>query len=166
MIRGQFLENANIVSAFVPVNMAGAANNGDWVNLSKFGRLVAVLFKGAGTAGEDPIFTLRQATDAAGSGAKALNFTEVWEKVGAQTGIANFTRVQQTAASTYVNAASAEAEGVFAVEIRAEDLDVEGGFTHVQLQVPDVGAGAQNGCGFYVMLDPRHAGASLESAIA
>lgn len=161
-----FFQTANIVSAFVPVDMQTGANDGDWVQLKDFRRCVALLFKGIGTAGQDPVFTLQQATDAAGTGAKALTFTTVYSKVGTQTGIANFTETTQTAANTYTDAASAEAQAIIGVEINAADLDVDGGFTHVQLSIPDTGGNAQLGCGFYLMLDPRYAGESMPSPIA
>ncbi len=163
----RFLEQADIVAAFVPVDMSAAANDGDWVNLKNFGRCVAVLFGAAGTAGQDPIFKLQQATDSAGAGAKDLLFTTIDAKVGALAGVAGFTKVTQAAATSYTDPVSAETQKIIAVEIRAEDLDVAGGFTHIQLSVADVGAAAQLGAGFYIMLDPRFSGAvPLASAIA
>lgn len=154
----RFFETTNIVAAFVPVDMQTAANNGDWVSLANYQRCVAVLFKGIGTAGDDPIFKLQQSTNASGSDAKDLDFTTVYSKVGTQTGIANFTRNTQSAATSYVDATSAEAEAIIAVEIDAADLDVDNGFKFIQLSVADVGGNAQLGCGFYLMLDPREAG--------
>lgn len=162
----RFLEVADIAGAFVPVDMQTAANNGDWVNLQNFGRCVAVLYKAAGTAGDDPVFTLKQATDNAGTGAKALNFTTIWSKVGTLTGINTFTKNTQAAANTYTDAVSAEAQAIFAVDILAEELDADNGFCYVQLSVPDTGGNAQLGCGFYLMLEPRTAGATVPSAIA
>ena len=162
----QFFQTANIVSAFVPVDMKTGANTGDWVSLADYHRCVAVLFKAAGTAGDDPVFRLQQARDNIGSGVKDLNFTTVYSKVGTQTGIASFTRTTQTAATSYTDATSAENQALIAVEINAADLDVNGGFTHVLLSVADVGVNAQLGCAFYLMLDPRQQGKTLPSAIA
>jgi hypothetical protein len=161
----KFLEGNQIVAAIIPVDLGTAANDGDWFNMKNFRRALAVLFKGIGTAGQDPIFTLRQATDATGANAKALTFTEIWKKVGTQTGIGQFTKVTQAAANTYVDDVSAEAQAILAVEILAEQLDVANGFTHIQLQIPDVGAAAQIGCGFYLGLDPAYAGETSLTAI-
>lgn len=161
----KFLEGNQIVAAIIPVDMSAAANDGDWFNMKNFRRALAVLFKGIGTAGQDPVFTLRQAQDATGTGAKALNFTEIWSKVGTQTGIGQFTKTTQAAANTFTDAVSAEAQAIMAVEILAEQLDVANGFTHIQLQVPDVGAAAQIGCGFYIGLDPAYAGETSMTAI-
>jgi hypothetical protein len=156
---GRFLEGNQIISAFDPVDMSAAANNGDWISLKNYGRVVVVLFKKAGTAGDDPVFTLKQATDTAGTGAKALNFTTVYSKVGDLTaaGQNSFTKVTQAAANTYTDATSAENPAILVVEILAQDLDADGGFNAVQLSVPDVGANAQIGCGFYLLLDPTFA---------
>jgi hypothetical protein len=162
----KFCETADIVSAIIPADLHGQANNGDWVNLKAFGRLVAILFKGIGTAGQNPVFTLAQATDNTGANSKALTFTEIWHKVGTLTAVAAWTKVTQAAAATYTHATSADKQAIIAVEMRAEQLDVSGGFTHVQLSIPDVGANAQIGGGLYLMLNPRFAGDALESAEA
>jgi hypothetical protein len=162
----KFLETAEIVSAFVPVDMQTADNVGDWVNLKNYGRVVVILHKGIGTAGQDPVITLEQAQDNADTGAKALNITTVWSKVGTQTAIAGFTKNTQAAAATYTDAVSAEAQGLFVVEVRAEELDVANGFTHVRLKIPDVGGNAQLGGALYLLLNPRYGGADTPSPIA
>lgn len=150
------IQSLNIEAAFVPVDMSTAANNGDWVNLALYQSVICVLFKAAGTAGQDPVFTLKQAQAADGTGSKALNFTAVYSKVGTLATVADFTRVTQTAADTYTDAVSAEAQAILAVEIAAEDLDINNGFTFVQLSIPDVGAAAQLGCGFYILVGSRY----------
>lgn len=165
----KFLESANIQMAIVPVDLQTAANNGDWVGLVNYGRVVCLLVKAIGTNGDDPVFTMKQAVDNAGTSSKALTFTTVWEKVGTQTGIATFTKVTQTAAGSYTNTDSAEAQTLMAVEIRAEQLDVANGFAWVQLSIPDVGGNAQLGTAIYIMLDPKFhsdASAGMLSAIA
>lgn len=159
------LEKVQIVSAIVPVDLQTAANNGDWVSLKGYGRCAIVFFKAAGTAGDDPVFTLRQAKDVSGTTPKELNFTRIDTKVGVQTGIGTFTKVAQAAGNTYVNTDSAEAQAVMVVDIKAEDLDVEGGYDCLQLQIPDVGGNAQLGCALYLLHEPRYATDPLPSAI-
>lgn len=162
----KFLSRATIESAIIPVDLSTAANNGDWVSLENYERCVVVFFAAAGTAGDDPVFTLRQATDASGTSAKALNFTVVHKKVGTLTSVTGFTRATQAAANTYTDDASAEAQKIIAVEVAADELDVDGGFVFLQLQIPDVGTNAQLGCGLYIMLEPRYPQASAISAIS
>lgn len=163
----KFLQHATIESAFVPVDLATGANAGDWVSLENYERCVVVLFAEAGAAGEDPVFALNQATDAAGTGSKALTFTTIYEKVGTLTGVTSWTRTTQTAAGSYTNAASAETEKIIAVEVKADELDVDNGFKFLQLSVADTGAtAAQFGCGFYIMLEPRYPQAAVQSALS
>lgn len=163
----KFLQHATIEAAIVPIDLAGQANDGDWVSLEGYERCVVVFVADAGAAGEDPVFTLRQASDNAGTGAKALNFTTIYEKVGTLTGVTAFTRVAQAAANTYTNAASGEAQNIIAVEVKADELDVDNGFTHLQLQIPDTGATAGKlGCALYIMLEPRYSSASMPSALS
>lgn len=163
-MQGNLIENLQISSCFVPVDMQAAANTGDWFNMGPFRKVIAVLFKAAGTAGDDPVITLEQATSNAGAGNKALNFTTIYSKVGTLTGVGTFTKVTQAAANTYTDATSAEAQAIIAIEIDASDLDVANGFTHIQMSVADVGGNAQLGCAFYLGL-PRIAQDIVESSL-
>lgn len=161
-----FVEEAQIVMAIVPVDSQTAANNGDWVSLKGYERCTIVLIKAAGIAGDDPVFTVRQAQDVSGTGAKALNFTRIDAKVGVQTGIGTFTTVTQAAANTYTDTVSAEAQAIMVVEFKAEDLDVNNNFDCIQLQIPDTGAGgAQLITALYILRGAKFGGAALSSAI-
>ena len=160
------VEEAQIVMAIPPVDSQTGANNGDWVSLKNYDRCTILLIKAAGVAGDDPVITVRQAQDVSGTGAKALNFTRIDAKVGAQTGIGQFTTVTQVAANTYSDAVSAEAQAIFAVEFRAEELDVNNGFDCLQLQIPDTGSAcAQLLTAIYVLRGARYGSLTAPSAI-
>lgn len=145
----EFLEVADIVPAFVPVDMQTAANNGQWVNMKSINRLVCVLIKAAGTAGDNPVVTLQQATSNAGAGAKPLTFTRARTKIGAIGSTPQWTIVTQSAANTFTPV-SAASQAVLAVEISANDLDLTNGFSFVQLSIPDTGTNPQLGAAFYI----------------
>ncbi len=162
----EFLETHDIVPGFIPVDMQSAANNGQYVNMSLCDRCVVVLFKAVGTAGDDPVFTLQQATSTGGGGLKALNVSRLRIKVGAIASTPLWTIVTQTAAATYTNTDSAEAASVIATEVLATDLDMANGFKYMRLTIPDVGGNAQLGCAFYILCGIRYAGATNISAIA
>jgi len=161
-----FFETHQVQMAIVPVDLSAAANNGDWVSLADYESCVALLVKGAGTAGDDPVFTMKQATDASGTSAKAVNFTRIYSKVGTQTSLGTFTTTTQAAAGTYTDTVSAEAQAIIGVEIRADQLDVNNGFAYVQLSIPDVGANAQVGGAVYILSGPRKPQATPATAIA
>lgn len=159
-------ETAQVVMAIVPVDSQSGANAGDWVSMKNFDRCTIIILKAAGVAGDDPVITLKQATDVAGDSPKGLNFTRVDSKVGVQTGIGAFTTNIQAAANTYTDTVSAEAQGVFLIEVQASDLDVNGGYDCLQLSIPDTGSGgAQLIAACYLLRTARFQGAGLPSAI-
>ena len=165
-VNNLLVEEAQIVAAIIPVDSQSGANNGDWVSLKNYERCSVIVYKAAGVAGVDPILKLKQATDVSGTGSKALNFTRIDAKVGTQTGIGTFTTVTQTASDTYTDAVSAEAQAIFVIEVKADDLDVNGGFDCLQFSVADTGSGgAQLLCALYVLRGARYGTVPLLSAI-
>jgi hypothetical protein len=161
------IEECQIVAAIIPVDSQTGANTGDYVSMKGYDRCTVLVYKAAGVAGDDPVITMTQAQDVAGTGVKALNFTRVDSKVGAQTGVGVFTTNTQAAGNTYTDLVSAEAQGLFAIEFKAEDLDVNNGFDCLKVAVPDTGAGgAQLLTALYVLRGARYSGAGvLPSAI-
>ena len=162
-----FAESVQVCSAIAPVNLATAANTGDWFSLANYRRLVFILHKSAGTAGEDPTITLQQATDNSGTGAKALNVTRYHKKQGAAlTAIGQYTAVTMSAGNTITNDTLAEEQAIYIVEIDCADLDVANSFLFVQASIADVGSSSQIGGVLALLLDPRYGGGSLPSALS
>lgn len=160
------LEKIQIAAGFVPVDLSGGANNGDWVSLKNYGRCAIVLFKAAGTAGDDPTLTLQQATDVAGAGAKNLTFERIDVKQGGDLfAIGTFATIAN-ADHDYTEATSAEAQAIWVIDVKATDLDIAGGFDCIRATVGDVGANAQLGALLYLLHDPRFSSNPLPSAIA
>ena len=97
-----FLDDHQIVSAWVPIDICapgGVATTSDYVCLKNWEKCLIVLFKAAGTAGDDPTITLDQATAVAGTDTKTLAcITKSWIKTGAAlNAIGAFTAAAQTA---------------------------------------------------------------------
>lgn len=159
-----FLEKAQIVGAITPVNMASGANNGDWISMKNYGRCAIVLFKGTGTAAEDPVITLQQATDVAGTSSKSLTFTRIDYKAGTLSSVSQFTTVNQAAAGNYTLDAG-ELEAIAVIDIKAEDLDKSNGFDCLRCNIADVGTTSQIGGVLYFLHEPRFASATLPGAI-
>ncbi|MBI3406943.1 MAG: hypothetical protein HY040_01120 [Planctomycetes bacterium] len=139
--------------------------DGDWVNLRDFNHLSIIFYKGAGTSGDNCTVTLQQAQDNAGTGAKALSFTEIWRKQASdvQT-VGQFTKTTQSAANTFTNTNAVD-QAIWVLEIDADMLDVDGGFKYVRLTLNDVGSNAQLGCVLYALSQPRYAEATPPSAL-
>jgi hypothetical protein len=165
-------ENCNPTFAFLPVNMATAANTGDWICLKNYHRCLILLLKDGGAAGEDPTITLQQATDNAGTGEKALTvITEVYYKQttdltdDTDSEALTFTRTTQTAASTYTDTTSAEDEAIWMIDIKTDLLDVDNGFDYIQASVADVGDTSQIGTVLYIPYEPRYSGQACPAVI-
>jgi hypothetical protein len=161
-----FAEIAQVCAGVVPVNLATGANDGDWVSLARYHRCTVVLFKGAGADGEDPTLTIEQATTNTGTGAKALPFTRIHVKQGADLfAIGQYTLVTQAAAATYTQSDAGQAQAIWMVDFKSTELDVDGGFTHIRARVADVGNTSQIGGILYLLREPRDAMATLPSAL-
>lgn len=159
------IERLNAVSGIAPVNLATGANAGDWVDVSKHQRFAIVFFKGAGTAGDDPTITIKQATDASGTGNKALNFTRLWVKQDTLLStVGKWTAVTKSASNTYTDDTSAEDQAIWWIEFTYNDLDANNGYKYVQASIDDVGTNAQLGCVLVLLGDPRYAEAPEDQA--
>ena len=167
------LEQMQIVGAFRPVDMQTGANTGDWVGLKDY-KHVAVVFWGAiGTAGDDPVLTIKQASDNAGTGAKALNINsaKAFKKQAATdlTAVGSWSSASaDVSTNTLTNLTAAEQEELWVVEFDADELDVDNGFAYVQASVADVGGNAQLGACLYLLSEPRYPAqpTNMVSAIA
>lgn len=158
----RFLDTHDIKSCFVPVDTQTAANTGDWISLKDWKHLTIIFFKAAGVANDDPVFELLQATSAAGAGSKDFHgIVEVDYMQGAAlTAVTGWSVATQAADEHYTcNATSAEQQGIYVVDIDADQLDLDGGFCYVAFNVADTGAaGAQLGAALYILSEPRYAG--------
>jgi len=140
-----------------PVDLSAAAVTGKRVKLRDCGGLTIVVFKAAGTAGDDPTVTLKQHT--AGSGGTTSNLAVIdhyyLKDAATLAGTEAWTRVAQTAAATIADpggaGTSAEHQQIIVIEVDAAQLS--DGYTHVSLDVADVGTNAQLGTILYLRRD-------------
>ncbi len=164
MKKGHLIECLDFQAFSKPVDWqtgAGDQTTGDWLKPNGH-HFMIVAYKGIGTAGDDPTFTVQQASDNAGTGAKALNFTVIWIKVSTtsvQAAAGNWTKVTQSAGNTYLNTDMAESAGWIVIPFDTSDMDVDGGFKYVNCTVADVGGNAQLGNVFLVSGELRFGGA-------
>jgi hypothetical protein len=152
------LEQMQLASSFVPINLSGQANNGAWVDLKLYARVLVIFFKaGAASGTEDPTLTLSQASDVTGTGSKALNITRSWTKTATDiTTVGQFT-AGAPSTNTLTVAGAAQKQAIWAVEVLASDLDKINGFCCVQPSVAKPGSVSQLGCVIYVLGEARQA---------
>lgn len=154
-----------ICSGIKPIDFNAAAQAGDWVSMKNYQRMAIVFFGRAGSAGTDVTFTVEQATAVAGTGAKALTFTELFKKEGADLlAIGEFTKVTQAAANTYTSTNNEQSDQIVVIDIKAEDLDIANDFDCVRLSV-NAGNAAKIVSALYMLWEPRYGKEVLPSAI-
>lgn len=140
-----------------PVDLSTAAVTGKRVALKGCGGLTIIVFKGAGTAGDDPTVTLKQHTANTGGTTSNLAVIDHYYLKDATTlaGTEAWSKVTQTAAATIADpggaGTSAEHQQIIAIEVDAAQLS--DGYTHVSLDVADVGTNAQLGAILYLRRD-------------
>ena len=175
MHNAAFLEMYQVVPAFIPGADQNADLVGDWVSLKNFHRVTILFHKAAGTAGDDPSIRLQQATDVAGTGAKALNFTRNWHKIGATalSAIGAFTKVVLITATDDLDLVSVNGvdmltdvgETIWAVDVKADELDVTNGFDCINLLIEGDDVANANLCEGLYILGPARQDGAVPSAI-
>ena len=159
----KILERIQIHPVMLPIDLNAATITGDYVSLKNYERLLCVLCCGDGTAGSDVDIQLYQSTDVSNSlaDAKVLDVIETGrlytkEHATALTGVGQWTEeTQATADERWEPADSGELVLLWAVEIKADDLDVDNNFDCVRMDIIDPGA-AKIGAAFYILADPKY----------
>ena len=97
--------------ALVPTSRAAAVYTTTWLSMNNHQRAVFLVLTGAMAANSTVDFAVQQAQDAAGTGAKALTPAK---------------------AITQLTQAGGDGDDSVVVEIRTEELDVDGGFDYIR----------------------------------
>jgi len=149
MKNAYFMELHGAKQAFAPVDLNTAAITGARIGMKNGDRLAIVLSFGASVAATVQV-TLRQHDAAVGGTSKDLVVAnKYYHKAGAAE---VFTQVEPTVAAALVDASAifAADAGILVLEVLAEDLDVNGEFSHVSIDVADSGA-AKVGAALYIV---------------
>jgi hypothetical protein len=131
------LHNAKLVNA--PVDLNTAAVTGERVSMKNAKRITFLILLASST-GAVLTFNLKQHNAGSGGTTKTLSTTNpYYHKLGTAT---KFTKVEPGAASDAIDLTTLAAAdgGIVAVEVLAEDLDVNNNFTHVSINSTDTNA--------------------------
>lgn len=140
---------------FAPVDTQSAGITGKRISMANASGVTFLCVKAAGTANDDPVFTLKQHTAyTSGTSADLAAITRVYTKQ--ETALDNdesWTENTQAAAATFTgNATSAESQMLIAFYVGADQL--ADGYTHLSVDLADTGsAGAQLAAGIYILHD-------------
>lgn len=142
----------DIASAFTPVDFnTSDAATGHRVHMRNYESIACVLYKGAGTAGADPVVTVVEHTAASGGTSQNLAVIDefFYKEEATLDGDEVWTRVTQTAAATAVSTTMAEAEAIMVVEVEAGMLSA--GFEWISFDIAATVANTQLVSGLYIM---------------
>jgi hypothetical protein len=148
-------ETYDLSTGLSPVNLATAANTGKRLSMQKVTSVDIVVIKGAGTAAEDPVLTLKQHTAASGGTTTDLAvITQYWLKNEATLdGDETWSLITQAAAATITDpggaGTSAESEQLVVINVRADQMT--SGNSHISLDVADTGTNSQLGAVLYIL---------------
>lgn len=161
-MQGFLVENARILPALPPKDTTGAAANGDWIKLTYY-RKVAIIIQQGAWAGGTPAVTLEQAKTNAGGSSKALSF----QRYFTLTGLTQDTLTEVAVTSDTFNLTTT-ANTQTIIEVRAQDLDTNNGFTYLRVSIASPGANADLIYIGYILYDADYAGkpSTMPSVIA
>lgn len=142
----------------VPLDTTGAAISSDWLSLKNYAHATFIIAQGA-WAGGTPAVTLAQATAVAGTSEKALAFLKRWTKV-AVTG----TVWVETAVTSNTFNLPATANTINVIEVEAAELDTDGGFDCIQLEIATPGSNADLLCAIAILSGARYPQAITQDA--
>lgn len=143
--------------AWAPVDSQSGAITGKRIDMSTCSGVTICVIKAAGTANDDPAFTLKQHTAyTGGTTANLAVIDRVFTKQ--ETALDNdesWTLTTQAAAATYTgDSTSAESQMLIVFEVDSSSLS--DGYTHLSLDLADTGsAGAQLVAAIYIPHDLR-----------
>jgi hypothetical protein len=153
----QLVESVKPIWAGEPKNYTGAAMTAKYVSLKNYTNLTIIIITGAWAAGTVAV-TVNQATAVAGTGAKALAFTDYWDDL-----TTSGTLVKKTAVSNTFNLDTTLK--MYVIEIDARMLDIAGGFDCVTVACASPGANADFYGVAYVLHGSRYQGAAQPSPL-
>lgn len=145
----------------VGVDLNAAAITGERISLEK-GDRVAIVFQGGASTGSTVQLTLRQHNAAtAGVSKDLLSDNPIYVKAAPAT---VFTKIEPTAKAALkdLSAQLGGAAGVAVIEVLAEELDVDGGFKFLSVDIADAGT-AKVAATLYVLSNVRYSPAYAEA---
>lgn len=160
MYNGQMSKMKKFVFVTAPNNYTGAAATAEWIDMSKYDRVVFVIQTGAWAGGTAAVTLLQSATN--GGSSKAVAFTTMFTNDGATT---TDTLTETAVTSNTFNLDTANS--IYIVEVNASMLDVSSSYRWLNIAVASPGAN-NDYYGIVALCDNGRylKGASSASAIA
>lgn len=139
--QGFFYENHNVVSVIPPIDF-DTDRTGTYIPVKPAHLITFIVYKAAGTAGDDLTLSVKQATDSSGTGAKALNVVNTAFKLAASTAMTKLALSPTTdtidlagvvTASGTTDTALDSTAGFYFITVDPASLDTANSFNHVTI---------------------------------
>ena len=149
----EFLETHNVVSAWGPA--AATSVVAQRVSMKNYGRATVVIVQNKSTSSAGSAIALHQTTSVANSPDvdKPLSFTKAKRIVNIASA-GNAWEEFAVSNDTFTTAATASQRDIYAIEVKADELDADNGFDVLGVTVGD--AANNTICVFIVMSEPRY----------
>lgn len=146
-----------------PIIGALATTNGDcdYVSLKNFDRCTIIITVDNATTVTGGAITLKQASDVAGTGEKALAFDKMFANV--DTGAGDTLTETAVTSNTFTTNTTNDKNLMYVIEVKAEDLDVANGFDC--LRVDALSMASAVGSVLYVLHGARTSPAGVSAII-
>lgn len=125
---GLLVDQAKIVTGLAPI--APSSSTPDYVSLKNYERLTVIISVDNGATVTGSAITLKQATDVAAAGEKALAFTKMWANT--DTAAADALTETTVTSNTFTTDATNDKNLMYVIEVNPDSLDVAGGFDCVR----------------------------------
>jgi hypothetical protein len=163
-LNGRLDENVTTMVVASDLLLTTTVGDTDYVSLKGFRKLQIVISIADGTTVTGSTITLKQATDVAAGGEKALAFTRMLASVDYPT-----TALAETAvtSSTFTTQTTNSKNSLYIIDVDADSLDVANGFDCVRLDGTGHAATASRGVVvMYNLYGARYTGTTRATAIA
>jgi hypothetical protein len=151
-MQGYLIENAKVITGFVPLDGNAVGWTGDWVHMRDYRRCCIWIQQGAWAGGTAAV-TLNQGKTNTGGSSKAIAFTQMWT----WTGLTADGPTAPTAVTSNTFTLATPANTTTVMEIHVNDLDITNGFYYVNCTIATPGSNADLCACCYILYDAAHA---------
>lgn len=129
----RLVDKVKFVTACPPAALTSAAGDGDYISMKHFDHLTIVILVDNATSVTGGAVTLKQASDVAGTGEKALSFDTVFANI--DTGASDTLVETAVASDTFTTSTGANKNLMYVIEVEATDLDTDNSFDCIRIDV-------------------------------
>lgn len=158
MSKNRLVGNKKIVQGLAPITPS--TSTPDYVSLKNGHHLTVVIAVDNATTVTGSAITLKQATDVAGTGEKALSFTKMYQNI--DTASADLLAETAVSSDTFTTDSTDNSNLIYVIEVPADSLDVDGGFDCVRAGTGDATAAVLS---VMYYIEPRYGEDVIPAAI-